>query len=487
MPVVFERNNFKKKYSDTAWRKLKNGTGCYGVFWKPSLENGLGDISIEKVDLLNLFWQPGITDIQDSRNLFYASLVENDILKERYPDLEIGKGEKDIEIAEYVYDDSIDTTDKSVVIDWYYKKSVGTKTVVHYVSFVGENILYSSENDPELAERGWYDHALYPFVFDNLFVEEGTPYAFGYVDISKDTQTYIDKLNQAIAENVTRNAKARYMFRDSVDIDPEDFRDLSKDLIPVSSGSLEDNFRLIEDKPLDTNALNYLTFKVDELKETSGNRDVNQGGAGGGVTAAAAISALQEAGNKLSRDMISLTFDAYKDICYQVIELIRQFYTVERTFRITGANGQNEYVSYSNQGIVPQSLGMMTDGSMAYRKPIFDVTVKPQRSNPFNRNVQNEMAKEMYSMGVFLPENADQALILLEMMDFEGKEKLIDMLNKNKTLLMLYQQALAQNMALSAQLYQVTGGAMGSFLLPNNLQCCNRWVMHSQGRCKEAA
>lgn len=31
-----------------------------------------------------------------------------------------GKG---LDVGQYIHDDSIDTTDKSVVVDWYYKKA----------------------------------------------------------------------------------------------------------------------------------------------------------------------------------------------------------------------------------------------------------------------------------------------------------------------------------------------------------------------------
>ena len=31
LPVVLERNDFEKTYSDVWWYKLKTGTGCYGV------------------------------------------------------------------------------------------------------------------------------------------------------------------------------------------------------------------------------------------------------------------------------------------------------------------------------------------------------------------------------------------------------------------------------------------------------------------------
>ena len=70
IPVILEQNRFDSTYSDASWYKLKTGTGSYGVFWDKSKLNGLGDISIKQVDLLNLFWEPGVRDIQKSRNLW---------------------------------------------------------------------------------------------------------------------------------------------------------------------------------------------------------------------------------------------------------------------------------------------------------------------------------------------------------------------------------------------------------------------------------
>ena len=87
LPVVLERSHFEQVYSDVWWKKLKSGTGVYGVFWNTRLENGLGEIDIRPVDLLNLFWEPGIRDLQDSRNLFTVELVDNEVLEEEYPQL----------------------------------------------------------------------------------------------------------------------------------------------------------------------------------------------------------------------------------------------------------------------------------------------------------------------------------------------------------------------------------------------------------------
>ena len=86
---------------------------------------------------------------------------------------------------------------------------------------------------------------------------------------------------------------------------------------------------------------------VNELKEVSGNRDVSQGGTTSGLTAASAIAALQEAGSKLSRDMLKSAYRAFAKECYLIIELMRQFYDEQRVYRITGESGGVEYATFS--------------------------------------------------------------------------------------------------------------------------------------------
>ena len=80
LPVVLDQCEFEDTYSQVLDDKIESGTGVYGVFWDASKNNGLGDIDISCVDLINLFWESGITDIQQSRNVFYVTLQDNDIL-----------------------------------------------------------------------------------------------------------------------------------------------------------------------------------------------------------------------------------------------------------------------------------------------------------------------------------------------------------------------------------------------------------------------
>lgn len=449
IPVVLERNKFEKTYSDAWWYKLKHGTSAYGVFWNSSLENGLGDVDIKKLDLLNLFWEPGITDIQKSRNLFITSLEDKDLLEEEYPELKNKLGASVIDVKQYVYDDTVDVSDKAVVVDWYYKKRLPSNemgisggTVLHYCKFVGEHVLFASENEPELYPNGWYEHGEYPVEFDVLFPEEGTPYGFGYLAIMKDPQLYIDKLSQVILENAVIASKPRYWAKEDVGVNEEEFLDLSKHIVHVQGQIDDEKLRRIDVPTMPSVVLNVLQMKIDELKETSSNRDVSQGGTGSGVTAAAAIAALQEAGNKTSRDMISASYRTYTRINYLVIELIRQFYDETRSFRITGRDGKEQFVQFNNARISgvemdPAYAGQQVQAGYTpqLRKPIFDIVIKPQKRSAYSRLSQNELAKELYKLGLFNPENAEQALIVLDMMDFDGDDEIKQKVERGHTLL----------------------------------------------------
>lgn len=444
LPVIFDQNDFEETYDDVQSYRLKTGTGAYGVFWDKSKLNGLGDISIQKIDLINLFWESGKMDIQKSRNVFHVELMDNDILIGQYPQLEGKLGSATMDITKYVYDDKVDTNDKSIVVDWYYKKNVGGKTVLHYCKYVNDVVLFATENDPNFAERGWYDHGLYPFVIDPLFKIEGTIAGFGYIDVGKDSQAYIDRGNQAIMKNMLANAGARNFIRDDSGVNEEEYADLSKDLVHYEG--TPDSIVPIQGKSLAPIYVQVVKDKIDELKETTGNRDISTGGTTSGVTAASAIAAMQEAGSKLSRDNNKASYRAFRKVCLMVIELIRQFYDLPRKFRIMGENGATRYVQYSNAGILPQHQGFEMGMDMGFRLPLFDIEITAQKQSPYSKMSQNELALQFYQAGFFNPQMADQALACLDMMDFDRKQFIMQKISENggmyQQMLMLQQQML---------------------------------------------
>ena len=484
LPVVLEQADYEQVYSDSWWRKLKQGTGVKGVFWDPTARGGLGEIAIRSMNLLMLYWEPGIMDIQDSPHFFSLSLEDSDQLAARYPQLR-GRTGGTIDAARYIHDDSIDTTDKSVVVDWYYKKpGPGGKELVHYCKFCNGIVLYASENDPRLAEKGFYDHGKYPFVFDVLFQEEDSPAGFGYIDIMKDCQNSIDKMNQAMDENVLLASKQRYVLSDSAGVNEEELADFGRDIIHVTGRLNDDSFHQLQTAGLQSSSITYRNSRVDELKEISGNRDISQGGTSGGVTAASAIAALQEAGSKLSRDMLKSAYRAFAKECYLVIDLMRQFYDEERVFRITGEKGQNVFVQFSGAALRAMPAASVGGVELGSREPVFDITISAAKKSTFSRLTQNETAKECYQLGFFNPANADAALAALEMMDFEGIEKVRQRVRQNGTLAKQLQMAQQQltRLTQAARTVRAAGGQKTTAAQPASPTAAARRAMNTNTR-----
>jgi len=458
IPVILEQNDFEETYDAVTLYKLKSGTGVYGVFWDSSKLNGLGDIAIEKVDIIQLFWEPGVTDIQDSMNMFHVELVDNEVLIGRYPQLQNRLSTPTIDVAKYIYDDSVDTSEKSAVIDWYYKKpnSQG-KQILHYCKYVNDQVLFATENEPQYADRGFYDHGLYPFIFDPLFRVEGTPAGFGYIDVGKSAQEYIDRGNQAILENMLANSRPRHFIRSDGSVNEKEYADMTKDFIHVDGNLGQDSILPVNGKPLNDIYVQVIENKIAELKETTGNRDVNSGGSSG-VTAASAIAAMQEAGSKLSRDSNKAAYRTFRKICLMVIELIRQFYDLPRCFRIMGLNGTAKFVQYSNAGIVPQAQGSDFGIDMGLRIPLFDIEVTAEKESPYSRMSQNELALQLYGAGFFNPQLADQSLACLEMMDFDRKDEMMQRIAQNGGMMQMIMALQQQMMALGGMVDQNNGG-----------------------------
>lgn len=461
VPVILEQNRYDSTYNECSWDKPKTGTAIYGVFWNPEKENGLGDIDVRCQDIMNIYWEPGIKDIQQSRDVFTTELVDAKELEYLYPQLK-GRIQKTGEVikSEYIHEENIDTSQKVQVIDWYYKTKTrlengGIKTILHYCKFIPGVVLYASENESRTALTGWYGHGKYPFVFDVMFPEKGSPAGFGYLDVMANPQEYIDKLDQIVLKCASLN-RPRFFVQEGTGINEQEFADLKRDLVHVNGPMDTTRLRQIEPPQLSNYVVEMRNAKIEELKETSGNRDFSQGSTASGVTAASAIAALQEAGSKLSRDMIKGSYIAHAEVVTLVIELIRQFYDLPRCFRITQPNGGTGYVQMDNTQLQPQSMAMPGEDIFA-RRPYFDVKVSAQKASPYSRIANNELAKELFGMGLFNPQIADQAMAVVQMMDFDRRDEVMKKIQENGTMYQKLQQMTQLLLQLAAMVTDFSG------------------------------
>lgn len=439
IPMILKRNKFYKTYIADISEKSKSGTGITYVGWNPK-KDGIGDVEIQNINILSIFWQGGITNIQKSRNVFTVELVDTDLLKKQYPsEAENITSDGEVDLKQYLYEDYIDTTDKSLVIDWWYKKD----GKLHYCKFVNNIVLFATENEPDEYPNGYYDDGNYPFVFDVMFPMQGTIAGFGFIDVGKQPQEYIDKMDAGILQNILMNSTPRYFERQDSEINEEEFLDWTQPFVKTNTNLGQDDLREINVRGLDSAVFTQRDSKINEIKETTANRDVSTGGTASGVTAASAISALIETGSKVSRMAIKGTYDAFENIIYLIIERMRQFYDLPRYVRITGDDGTDDFDTYDNSNLKLQERQTL-QGDTAQYLPEFDIEVAAQKASPYSKAAQNELALQLYSAGFFNPQNTDQSLACLNIMDFDHKSDVINQIKKNGTLLDALQQAQMQ-------------------------------------------
>ena len=487
IPCVLEHNRFEQTYSDNAWQKLKTGTGVYKVVWDSQKLHGLGDISVERCNLLNLYWEPGVTDIQKSRYFFHTELFDKDVIEQLYPQVKDKLKGQSFVSTRFLYDDTVSTENKCTVVEVYYHKFVDGKNTLQYCKYVDDQVLYATENEmepiadavtgqvkPPMAISGLYDHGKFPYVFDALYPIEGSPCGYGYVDICRNPQTVIDLLNTSFVKNAMVGATPRYFRRQDGGVNAEQFLDLSQPLVDVSGNLNEDALRRIEHNSLDGNYIQVLDRTIQELRETSGNTETATGSTSSGVTAASAIAALQEASGKGSRDSTLAAYRAFTQIVDLCIELIRQFYNLPRQFRIVGENGAQRFVTYTNAQLVPQHQGMLHGQDMGYRLPVFDIKVSAQKKNVYTKVSQNELALQFFKMGFFNPQMTDQTLMCLEIMDFDGKDEILQKVSQMGTM----HQKLVQYMQLALSYAQMVD--------PQNAERIAQDVMMTMGGAQQS-
>ena len=269
----------------------------------------------------------------------------------------------------------------------------------------------------------------------------GTCYGFGVIEAAKNPQLAIDCLDASILRYAKMKSTPRYWKKKDVSFKTEDFSDWSKHIVEVDGSIDEEKLRPIQVENMDGFVTNTRSEKIVELKETIANRDVNSGGTSSGATSGTAIATLQEAGNKVSRDIVSGRYRKVRKVFTLVVDVMRQFYDEPRTFRIVSPEG-TEYESFDNTALREQVTNDM--GQELIRMPVYDISVVAEKKNPFSTLAQNETIVNLWGMGAFNPENAQAAQIAIELMDFEGKEKVLNYIKEGQTLYNVVQQQAQQ-------------------------------------------
>ncbi len=406
--------SYEREYRRLAHDLLVGGYMVQEVGYDPALNNGLGGAFIRHADNRGVLFDPLCTDLQDGRAVFKFAVRTREWLSARFPAY---TGESDGYASQAAVEDLLLTADRTktaLLIEYWWREydEKENRTRVHMAQLAGGKVLADSR---DTKPQGYFAHGQYPFLVTPLFTRKGSPLGYGIVDLFAAQQQFADKLDQIVLKNALMASRNKLLVTSASGFDADDLRDWSKQ---VHTGESLNGVSWFATPPLPAYIIQYIRLLQESIKEESGANDFSRGSAAGGITAASAITAMQEMSSKRSRMATRQMHEAYRDAVRMEIEVEREFNLLPRTVTIV-VDGEERRATFDGRMLekpLPDGRSLPVE---------FAISIKVQKQNRWSVISQNELILQMLRLGVLQPDQA------VELMHFEGKELVLRQARRN--------------------------------------------------------
>lgn len=436
---IYEYNEYQAMHRIRVEDFICTGTAVTQIMWDADAEHGQGEVTFFRVPIESFLWDPAESDIQNARALIKVTWHPLSWYEQHYPDkfTYISADEHTADaVGENQNQEELGADEaKAMLMEYWYRKydSKKNKYTINVAYFAGRALLEHSTDV--------YAHGMYPFVLDVHTPIEGLPVGEGMVMELAPMMRYINRYIHYMDVNIRASAKTRLLMRKDSGIKEEQIADWNNDII-TGDRIDEQAIRYMESKPLSNLALNQMLQMMTDLKQDSGQNQFTRGETAGGVTAATAISALQEAGGKQTRMRTEVLKRGFKRITEQVLWLVSQFYKEDRIMRITGKEAPRE-IDASPSRLMGKKKGVIP-------APPYTVRVQVERMNPNAISEQNQLFVDAYKMsaesGQMFPLSA-----LFSILNIDGKDRILPIIRDVEHYQQVMQQMQEQNQMLQQQ------------------------------------
>lgn len=436
---ILDQNGYETFHRRRVEDFFISGTAVTQIGWDADMDNGDGNVAVARVPMERMVWDPEAEDVQDARAVIKLSWHPLSWFAEHYPDK-----------APYIHDENnqhnhlgvpesaqaliAPSEGRAMLMEYWYRRYQNKRYTINVAFLAGGALLDKFEDV--------YAHGKYPFVFDAFTQIPGQPVGEGMVSELAPMMRYINRYARYIDENLRYSCKNRMLVRKGAEIDLEQLADWSQNLVEGEQIG-EESVRWFDTKPL-TGMVNQqmLQFQND-MKMDSGQNQFSRGEVSGGVTAATAISALQEAGGKITRMRTAILSAGMKRIVEQILWLVAQFYTRDRERLIIGEDQERRTIHLSASHL----MGKASKRGGTLPPPPYVVQIQIQRRNPLRVAAQNDLMIQAYTMAAQSGQNFPLST-LFELLVVDGKDRVLPKLRQ------LDQQA-QQMQQLQAQMAQM--------------------------------
>lgn len=449
----------------SAWRMaiedaVKCGTGVLQVLWDEDAEPGEGQNGMPRV----LYWpsenwlpDPAYDDYRDGRAVFKVSAHPYSYFTQRYPKecaciMPDGMNRLEQDAIRDTYEGYGRDPVVALIECWYRVWDDEEKTFrIHMAQVAGGALLYDSRRE---YPNGLYAHGRYPFVTLRFRERRNTAYGTGMVYEFGDTQRMINRLMRYMDDNARASSKPKLLLSKSMGIDKKAATDYNATVVEMDQVRA-DAMQWFQAAPLNSQVQNMLAMLQDMEKQDSGQNQFNRGEGGLGVTAASAISMLQEAGGKIARMHIASFNDSFRELAEQMLLLASEFFEEERIVLITGEDGLR-----SGARVVAVSGKKLRGGTNTLLRNLpFKVRVQVQAMAPSQVVSGNNAVKEILTIAGQSGSVIPASMVIRLIRGIPNKDELIDVVDSADAMVRQVQEQAQTIEELQQQLAQLSQNA----------------------------
>lgn len=429
--VVYDVNRYGRVHRRRAEDFFVTGTAITQIVWDESANFGKGDVAIFGWPMEAFLWDPMAEDIQDARALIKLCWRPMSWFRQHYPDeypyIAADEGSRNhvgMNDVQQSLSGGQDEPRALLLEYWYRRYDAKSKRYTISVAYCAGGALLEKAEDV-------YMHGMYPFVVDVQDSIRGTPVGDGTVGELAPMMRYINRYAHYIDTNLRFSSKGRLLARRAAGFDREALADYSQDIIEGERIIQGEDWAWLQHAPFTGLPLQMMVQMQNDLKMDSGANQFTRGETTGGIVSGKGITAMIEAGGKISGLRTDDLNEGFRQIIEQAIWLMAEFYKPDRMVHITGRRNA-------------RSIKMTNDifgrrGKGAVAPPPYTVQVEINRRNPARVDAMNEMYMQAYTMAAqaqqYFPLSA-----LFNLLNIEGKDRLLPIIEANENHMQQMQQ-----------------------------------------------
>ncbi|MDR6555445.1 hypothetical protein [Paenibacillus qinlingensis] len=398
MDFIMFRNRMKQKLNLAEHDRLELGTAIIKVWFDDDELEGRGLPRFEPVSPANFFPDPKLPSghlIQESEFLIHAVPKPLSWFRERFK--ERGKYvTREVEVPynpEATFTDAMTdevetvTSEKALLLECYMKDRDGK---MYCVSVANSIVLEDSRKVLKGKKLQRRNH--YPFVMIPCYPQRGTAWGMGDVELLMPTQDLINELDDQVRMN------ARMMGNPQVVIGMGagrgfDFRKWTNKAglrVPMRD---QNAFKVVEGRQVSPDVINRREKAFQEADLISGRPDVNRGQQPGAVTAASAILALQQAGQKGVVHKAEMFKEGWSDVLELLFDEVLEHWDEEMWIRVDGDKPDWKFVNPKQLRAVPRMIPNALFGILPEQEAM--VNLQDETGKEITRDAQFDLRLDM--------------------------------------------------------------------------------------------